>query len=185
MTVRQVSPGFHHSSRGGFREEERCRDSGCPADGRDRRGRRPLAQTARPTPQTVRAPSQRTAPFVTTGPARGPVDRGSGRPRAREEHRHRRRPHHAAADRLHDRRPRGELPAEPHVQRGTSSAGRASRRTRRRASHDPTTSTTRRGRRASPRTCTGRRQLDSSLDEQPAEQRGHDQPPQPDLTTRA
>ena len=66
-----ISPDFHHSHRGGFREEERCRDRGCRADDhRDAPARRAQA-TDPPAPAPAqprgRRPRRR-RPFVTAGP---------------------------------------------------------------------------------------------------------------------
>ena len=104
---------------------------------------------------------------------------------ARKEHRHRRRADHAAADRLLDRRARGELPAEPDVD-GEQHARRPPCRSRRRRAsrrRRPACATPgRAGHRAEP--VPRRRQLQRQLDEQPPEQPEHDQPPQPAVHLR-
>ena len=139
---------------------------------------RQAAQQAQPQSQSpAGAP---TAVFVTAGPRvnltiEDAVQRGDG-----QEHRHCRRAHHAAADRLLHRGARGELPAEPDV------GGEQ---------HEQQPPCRSRPRRASPRRrpasatswsagiaqnlCQRRRQLQRQLDQQPPEQPEHGQPPQP------
>ena len=67
-------------------------------------------------PQTPAAPTG--TPYTTPGTASGIVDPGSGSARAGEEHRHCRRPDHAAPQRFHDPRTRSQLPRQSDVGSG-------------------------------------------------------------------